>query len=87
VTERVANGQQVVIAKIHCEDSRVFDAVQRNELESSRLTSARPKNSPADRPTFAKPVRADGRKRSGGAPGRRPAPIIGAAGPINPYRR
>ncbi|HEX3209514.1 MAG TPA: hypothetical protein VHQ91_09060 [Geminicoccaceae bacterium] len=43
VTERLVNGQQVVIAKAHCEDGRVFDAIQRNELEEFEINECTPK--------------------------------------------
>jgi hypothetical protein len=43
VIERLVNGQQVVIAKAHCEDGRVFDAIQRNELEEFEINECTPK--------------------------------------------
>jgi hypothetical protein len=43
VIERMVNGQQVVIAKAHCEDGRVFDAIQRNELEEFEINECTPK--------------------------------------------
>jgi hypothetical protein len=43
VIERVVNGQQVVIAKAHCEDGRLFDAIQHNELEEFELNECTPK--------------------------------------------
>ncbi len=43
VIERVVNGQQVVIAKAHCEDGRTFDAIQRNELEEFEINECTPK--------------------------------------------
>jgi hypothetical protein len=43
VIERMVNGQQVVIAKAHCEDGRTFDATQRNELEEFEINECTPK--------------------------------------------
>ncbi len=43
VIERMVNGQQVVIAKAHCEDGRTFDAIQRNELEEFEINECTPK--------------------------------------------
>jgi len=43
VIERMVNGQQVVIAKAHCEDGRVFDAIQKNELEEFEINECTPK--------------------------------------------
>jgi hypothetical protein len=43
VIERLVNGQQVVIAKAHCEDGRVFDAIQKNELEEFQINECTPK--------------------------------------------
>lgn len=42
VIEREVNGQLVVIAKAHCEDGRVFDAIQENELEDFKLNECTP---------------------------------------------
>ena len=36
--ERVIDGHQVVIVKAHCEDGRVFDAIQRDEMEEFEVT-------------------------------------------------
>jgi hypothetical protein len=43
VIERLVNGQQVVIAKAHCEDGRTFDAIQHNELEEFEINECTPK--------------------------------------------
>jgi hypothetical protein len=37
VIEREVEGRAVVIAKAHCEDGRVFDALQRGEFEEFEL--------------------------------------------------
>ena len=41
VTERVIDGHMVVIVKAHCEDGRVFDAIQRDEFEDFEITECR----------------------------------------------
>jgi hypothetical protein len=43
VIERVIDGNQVVIAKAHCDDGRVFDAIQHNELEEFEINECTPK--------------------------------------------
>jgi len=43
VIERQVEGQLVVIAKAHCEDGRVFDAIQENELEEFKINECTPK--------------------------------------------
>ena len=43
VIERVIDGNQVVIAKAHCEDGRTFNAIQRNELEDFEIEECTPK--------------------------------------------
>jgi hypothetical protein len=43
VIERLIEGNQVVIAKAHCDDGRVFDAIQRNELEEFEVSECTPK--------------------------------------------
>lgn len=42
VIERNMGGNLVVIAKVHCEDGRVFDATQRNELEDFEVSECTP---------------------------------------------
>lgn len=42
VIERMIEGQLLVIAKVHCEDGRTFDAVQRNELEDFEISECTP---------------------------------------------
>jgi hypothetical protein len=42
VVERVVNGNLVVIAKAHCEDGRLFDAIQENELEEFEINECTP---------------------------------------------
>jgi hypothetical protein len=42
VIERQVEGRLVVIAKAHCEDGRVFDAIQDNELEDFKLNECTP---------------------------------------------
>jgi hypothetical protein len=42
VIERVIKGNLVVIAKAHCEDGRLFDAIQHNELEEFEITECTP---------------------------------------------
>jgi len=42
VIERVIEGNLVVIAKAHCEDGRLFDATQRNELEEFEINECTP---------------------------------------------
>ena len=42
VIERVVDGRQVVIAKAHCEDGRVFDAIQRDEFQDFELNECTP---------------------------------------------
>jgi hypothetical protein len=42
VIERMVNGRQVVIAKAHCEDGRVFDAIQRDEFQDFELNECTP---------------------------------------------
>lgn len=43
VIERMVDGQLVVIAKAHCEDGRVFDAIQRDEFQDFELNECTPK--------------------------------------------
>jgi hypothetical protein len=43
VIERLIDGNQVVIAKAHCDDGRVFDAIQHNELEEFEINECTPK--------------------------------------------
>jgi hypothetical protein len=42
VIERVIEGNRVIIAKAHCDDGRLFDAIQRNELEEFEITECTP---------------------------------------------
>jgi hypothetical protein len=42
VIERVIQGNLVVIAKAHCEDGRLFDAIQHNELEEFEISECTP---------------------------------------------
>lgn len=42
VIERTVNGEQIVIAKAHCEDGRVFDAVQRDEFADFEVNECTP---------------------------------------------
>lgn len=42
VIERDVDGQPVVIAKAHCEDGRVFDAIQRNAFEDFEVNECTP---------------------------------------------
>jgi hypothetical protein len=39
--EREIDGERVIIAKAHCEDGRVFDAIRRHELDDFELTECR----------------------------------------------
>ena len=39
--EREIEGELVIIAKAHCEDGRVFDAVRRHEFEGFELNECR----------------------------------------------
>jgi hypothetical protein len=43
VIERVIDGNLVIIAKVHCDDGRTFDATQRNELEDFEIEECTPK--------------------------------------------
>jgi hypothetical protein len=43
VIERLIDGNLVVIAKAHCEDGRLFDAIQQNELEEFEINECTPK--------------------------------------------
>ena len=38
VIERMVDGQLLVIAKAHCDDGRIFVAIQRDELEDFEIT-------------------------------------------------
>jgi hypothetical protein len=42
VIERVIDGNLVVIAKAHCDDGRLFDAIQHNELEEFEINECTP---------------------------------------------
>jgi hypothetical protein len=42
VIERLIEGNLVVIAKAHCDDGRLFDAIQRNELEEFEISECTP---------------------------------------------
>lgn len=42
VIERIVDDELVVIAKAHCEDSRTFDATQRDGLEDFEITECTP---------------------------------------------
>lgn len=42
IIERLVDGRQVVIAKAHCDDGRVFDAVQRDEFTDFEITECTP---------------------------------------------
>ncbi|MEM7023730.1 MAG: hypothetical protein AAF637_14230 [Pseudomonadota bacterium] len=42
VIERVVEGNLLVIAKAHCEDGRLFDAIQHNELEEFEISECTP---------------------------------------------
>jgi hypothetical protein len=41
VIEREIDGELVIIAKAHCEDGRLFDAVRRHEFEDFELNECR----------------------------------------------
>jgi len=43
VIERMVDGHLVVVAKAHCEDGRVFDAIQRDEFQDFELNECTPK--------------------------------------------
>lgn len=40
--ERNVNGNLVVITKVHCDDGRVFDAIQRDELADFEVDECTP---------------------------------------------
>jgi hypothetical protein len=42
VIERVIKGNLVVVAKAHCEDGRLFDAIQHDELEEFEISECTP---------------------------------------------
>lgn len=42
VVERTVDGKQVVMAKAHCEDSRVFDAMRPDEFEAFEFNECQP---------------------------------------------
>jgi hypothetical protein len=42
VVERLVDGDLMVIAKAHCEDGRLFDAIQHNELEEVEIHDCTP---------------------------------------------
>ena len=42
VIERLVEDELVVMAKAHCEDGRVFDAIQHNELEDFEIHECTP---------------------------------------------
>jgi len=42
VIERVVHGNLVVIAKAHCDDGRLFDAIQHNDLEEFEINECTP---------------------------------------------
>lgn len=42
VIERMIDGHLVVIAKAHCQDGRVFDAIQRDEFQDFELSECTP---------------------------------------------
>jgi hypothetical protein len=42
VIERVVDGSLVVIAKAHCDDGRLFDAIQHNEIEEFEINECTP---------------------------------------------
>lgn len=42
VIERTIEANLVVVTKVHCEDGRVFDAIQHNELEDFEVTECTP---------------------------------------------
>ena len=42
VVERTIDGRKVVMAKAHCEDGRVFDAMRPDELEPFQLSECQP---------------------------------------------
>jgi hypothetical protein len=44
VVERMINGKAVVMAKIHCEDSRAFDAIRDGENAFFTFTKCRERN-------------------------------------------
>jgi hypothetical protein len=42
VVERTVDGKRLVMAKAHCEDRRVFDAMRPDELEPFRFNECQP---------------------------------------------
>ena len=42
VVERLVDGNLMVIAKAHCEDGRLFDAIQHDELEEFEIHECTP---------------------------------------------
>ena len=42
VVERVVDGKQLVMAKVHCRDQRVFDAMRPDEFEAFRFNECEP---------------------------------------------
>jgi len=42
VVERTVDGKRLVMAKAHCEDRRVFDALRPDELEPFRFNECQP---------------------------------------------
>jgi hypothetical protein len=42
VVERTVDGRKLVMAKVHCEDKRVFDALRPDELEPFRFNECQP---------------------------------------------
>lgn len=46
VVERTVDGRQIVFAKVHCEDGRVFDASRTNALEPFVFRECAPAREP-----------------------------------------
>ena len=42
VIEREVDGKPVIIAKVHCQDGRVFDAIQRSAFEDFEVSECTP---------------------------------------------
>jgi hypothetical protein len=42
VVERAVDGKKLVMAKVHCEDQRVFDALRPDEFEAFRFNECQP---------------------------------------------
>ncbi|MCS6780040.1 MAG: hypothetical protein NZ555_10105 [Geminicoccaceae bacterium] len=46
VVERTVDGRQVIFAKVHCEDGRVFDATRTGSLEPFDFKECQPAREP-----------------------------------------